>query len=114
MTNLPIPTPDENISSEPDKYTKKSPDMTGEHAENRIFFFNCRVFRFGTDDKAYAGALILSVIIMTAILFVCVLMAFSDNEGLKSIAGLLVTAFTGTSGYAVGRATSSPKELVSD
>lgn len=102
---IQIPPPSENISTKPDEYTRKSPDMTGDHAENRVLFFNCGFFRFGTDDKVYAASIILSIFILGALFLVC-LMMLSGNQDLKDIAVLLVSAFTGTSGYALGRASS--------
>ncbi|MBN8521647.1 MAG: hypothetical protein J0L77_07115 [Alphaproteobacteria bacterium] len=107
MTVVNIPTPGNNISKKPDKYTKKSPDMTADHAESRIFFFNCKFLKFGTDDKVYAAAIILSCALLGSLLLVCVMLAISGNQDLKHIAVLLVSAFTGTSGYAFGRASSS-------
>lgn len=109
-----IPTPGDNIPPEPDQYTKKSPDMTAPHAENRIFFFNCKILRFGTDDKVYAAAIILSTTLLFVLCFICLLMAITDNQDLKHIAALLVSAFTGTSGYAFGRASIAKKDMPYD
>jgi hypothetical protein len=109
-----IPAPGDNIPQEADRYTQKSPDMTAAHAENRIFFFNCKILRFGTDDKVYAAAIILSTTLLIVLGFIAFLMAVSNNEDLKHIAALIVSAFTGTSGYAFGRASLSNKESMYD
>jgi len=78
--------------------------MTGNHAENRILFFNCKFFKFGTDDKVYAAAIILSMILLASLMLLCIMITVRDNKELGNIAILLINVFVDTSGYALGRA----------
>ncbi len=50
----------------PDQATRKGmPDFTGkDDAYNRVLYINVGIFRYGTNDKAHAAALILSMVLL--------------------------------------------------
>lgn len=68
-----IKPPTGNLSNTPDKATKKGKrDMTGESADDRIFFVDNKLFKYGTDDKYHAAALIISFLLLALIAIVLV------------------------------------------
>jgi peptidoglycan/LPS O-acetylase OafA/YrhL len=44
------------------------PDFTGKDAGNRVLYVNFLFFKYGTNDKAHAAALILSTVLLAAII----------------------------------------------
>lgn len=103
----------------PDNFTAKNPDYTGDHAQNRVLHINTRILRYGTDDKAHAAALILSVsLLFSAILVVLVgivqLITHSDSKWLETVLTWIGNAFLFTSGIAVGRGGSGQPAPKSD
>ena len=100
------------VSSEPDKYTRKSPDMTGASAENRIIFINLGFFKYGTDDKAHAGAIFLSLLlllVMVASLFVGAFTA-ANADWMRAFLQFIGSAFTLVAGVAIGRGQTGRKK----
>ena len=61
--------PTGDLRNDPDADTKKA-DFTAPEAESRVLFLNFGWFRYGTDDKGHAAALILAVLLLLVILVV--------------------------------------------
>ena len=105
MSTLPIP-PLGNLPKEPDKETLKGlkNDFTGDGAENRVLHINLGFFKYGTDDKAHAGAMVLSMVLL-------VMIGLTGGAGLVSpnaawtgdLLKMLGSAFTFVSGVAIGQ-----------
>ena len=92
------------VSSEPDKYTRKSPDMTGASAENRVMLIDVGFFKYGTDDKAHAGAIFLSLLLLFVLFVTVAVGAFAPNvEWLKVAIQVVGSSFTLVAGVAIGR-----------
>lgn len=107
-----IPPPSGDLSSTPDKYTAISPDFTGDHAHNRVLYIGTRWFRYGTDDKGHAAALVLSALLLIAALFSSLiglagLFSGSDAGWVDNLIGWIGNAFLFTAGIAVGKGSDS-------
>ena len=105
MTLANIPEP-QNTSPVPDSATKKGlPDHTGkDNADGRVLHVNLGIVKYGTDDKAHAAAMVLSVVI---ILFLGALLAFAPHdEETKDLIGWLKSAVLLTIGVAIGQGAS--------
>jgi hypothetical protein len=103
-----IPAPTSNTSPVPDADTAKGFDWTGDHAENRILHINTRYFKYGTDDKGHAAALVLSALLLVAALLVGVigvvgLYSGKDPQWVNTLITWIGNAFLFTSGIAVGK-----------
>ena len=69
---MQIPPP-ENTSSVPDKATKTGlNDYTGPAAESRVLRINLGIFKYGTNDKTHAAALVLSLLLFLTIVGVII------------------------------------------
>ena len=64
------PVPPKHVSPIPDEATRRrKPDYTTRtDADDRVLFINLRFFRYGTNDKAHAAALVLSLILLLTII----------------------------------------------
>lgn len=61
--------PPANVSSQPDKATKKGlSDYTGNAADERVLHINLWFFKYGTNDKAHAAAIVFSLILLMMII----------------------------------------------
>jgi len=61
---LKIPEP-KNVAPIPDAATKKAlKDMTAESAENRVFYINLGIMKYGTDDKVHAASFVFAAILL--------------------------------------------------
>jgi len=102
-----VPAPP-SLSDTPDQDTALNPDFTGDHAKNRVLHVNTRWFKYGTDDKAHASALVLSALLLLSALFLAVvgmIVSFSGHEQkwLDTLLTWIGNAFLFTSGIAVGK-----------
>ena len=68
------------ISKSPDEDTKKSPDFTADHADERVLLINLRFFKYGTNDKTHAAALAFSLALLVIIIVVIFLGIFSPKS----------------------------------
>lgn len=98
---ITIKPPGDDISTEPDKYTKKAPDMTGPYADKRVFFINTKIFRYGTSDQGHAAALVLSAFMLFVILFLGVIALLRGAD--MTLLQFLVSPFSLVAGVAVGK-----------
>ncbi len=103
-----VPAPPPAISDTPDADTALNPDFTGEYAQSRVLRVNTRWFRYGTDDKAHASAMVLSALLLFSALVLAsigAIVAFAGHEEkwLDTIATWIGNAFLFTSGIAVGK-----------
>jgi hypothetical protein len=77
---------------------------TSESAENRLLFINAGFFRYGTDDKAHAAAIVLSGVLLVIGLLVVIIGSFSSNSAWLERALMLIwNAFMFVAGVALGR-----------
>ena len=98
------PPPDGDLSDVPDSATKRALDFTGSDAENRILFVNCGFFRYGTDDKTHAAAILLSIVLLLVAILIILIGLFSSNLGwLERALSWVGTTFVFTAGVAIGR-----------
>lgn len=94
--------PPDHTSPVPDSDTRKGlPDHTGgEFAGGRVLHINLKFFKFGTDDKSQAIALILSVLLLAVITLLALYAEQTDQ--IKDLMGVLKSALLITIGVAVG------------
>ena len=108
-----IPPPASITPDEPDSDTRKGlKDYTSPSgAEGRIFYMNLKFFHYGTNDKAHAAAIFLSMALLVAVLIVLAISSFSKNSAAaeRTVTSLL-SVFTVTVGIAVGKGVSSRKD----
>jgi hypothetical protein len=84
-------------------------DFTGEDAKNRILFINLKFFKYETDDKAHAGSIVLSMMLVSiAVLIMLIGLASSNTEWLEKVLGYVWSAFLFVSGVSIGRGQYSP------
>ena len=71
--------PPSNLSPKPDRATRRGmSDFTGKDARNRVLYINAGFFKYGTNDKAHAAAIVLS---MTLLLAIILLVFFGTRSG---------------------------------
>jgi hypothetical protein len=101
--------PPENTSSVPDKATKTGlNDYTGPIANSRVLHINLGFFKYGTNDKTHAAALVLSLLLFLTIVGV---IGFGDGgEWTKEIFRWLSGAFLFVAGVAIGKSSESDSE----
>lgn len=59
-----------NVPTESDNDTKKGlNDYTGFSADERVLYINLGFFKYGTDDKKHAAAIVFAFILLTIIVF---------------------------------------------
>jgi hypothetical protein len=110
-----VPPPPGNLSTIPDADTAKGFDFAaGEHAGNRVLHITFPWFRYGTDDKGHAGALVLSALLLLSApiiaLIGCVtLYSGKDPQWLQTMVSWIGNAFLFTAGIAVGKSAKSDK-----
>ncbi len=100
----PIPTPD-NLSSQPDKDTKKGlPDFAADNsASDRVLHINLGFFKYGTNDKAHAAAIMLSLLLFAAIIGVIIIGMWANSTVWpEKVFNWLGSAFLFASGIALG------------
>lgn len=103
MTRTPpaIP-PLGNVPTAPDAETRKGlNDFTGDGAPNRVLHINFGFFKYGTDDKGHAAALVLSMLLL-GLTGIAGLIA-PDDEWTKTLLQMLGSAFTLVAGVAIGQ-----------
>jgi hypothetical protein len=111
-----IPAPTSNISPVPDADTAKGFDWTIDgHADNRILHISTKCFRYGTDDKGHAAALVLSALLLAAALLIGIigvagLYSGKDPQWVNTLVTWVGNAFLFTSGIAVGKSTKGDKD----
>ena len=82
-------------------------DFTGSEADNRVLHINCGIFKYGTNDKTHAAALVLALLLFIAIAGVLI---FGDgNEWCREAFRWLGGAFLFVAGVAVGKGGEEPK-----
>ena len=104
---VPIPEPG-NTSPVPDKATKRGlPDFTGPDAPDRILHINLGFFKYGTNDKVHAAAVVFSLLLFTAIVGVLIFGLAATNAGWAEKAfNWLGSAFLFVAGVALGKGSS--------
>jgi hypothetical protein len=80
------------------------PGRSGDSAGNRLLFINAGFFRYGTDDKTHAAAIVLSGVLLVIGLLVVIIGSFSSNSAWLERALMLIwNAFMFVAGVALGR-----------
>jgi hypothetical protein len=101
----------------PDEYTASAPDYSADgHAAHRVFHIDTKWFRYGTNDRAHASALILSLLLLVSSLAIAAIGSISivtghDPKWLEMLIGWIGNAFLFTAGIAVGKGSSDNKKL---
>jgi hypothetical protein len=72
-------------------------------APNQVFMLDRFGFKYGTDDKGHAAAIILSVLLLALLGCLIVLGTFFDRSWIPDALQILGTAFTFVAGVAVGK-----------
>jgi hypothetical protein len=110
-----VPPPPGNPSTIPDADTEKGFDFAaGDHAENRILHIKTRWFRYGTDDKGHAAALVLSGLLLVSAPIIAIIGCVSlfsgkDPQWFQTLVTWIGNAFLFTAGIAVGKSAKSDK-----
>ena len=104
----PPPPAPPNASTVPDEYTRTQPDWTSGIAESRILHLDSRFFRYGTNDKGHAAALVLSVCLLLTAVALCLLgivglYSGKDAPWLTTALTWIGNGFLFTAGIAVGK-----------
>lgn len=82
-------------------------DFTGSEADNRVLHINIGLFKYGTNDKTHAAAMVLSLLLFLTIVGVLI---FGDGGDLaKEAFHWLGSAFLFVSGVALGKGGSDTK-----
>ena len=76
-------------------------DYTGPNAASRVLHLNLWVFKYGTDDKAHAAAIILSFIQLACIMLLFIFAASTPAE--ERFVSFLESGFLLTAGVAIGQ-----------
>lgn len=103
--------PPENVSPVPDRATKKGmSDFTGPSADNRVLHINVGFFKYGTNDKAHAAAMVLSLLLFASI--GALLIFGMSYPWADKVFTWLGSAFLFVTGVAIGKgsAPDKPKE----
>jgi hypothetical protein len=84
------------------------PDHTGSSiAGGRVLHVNLFVFKYGTDDKAHAAAMVLSILFL---IFIAVLSFAPSSPEHDKLLSWLESALLLTVGVAIGQGISAPKK----
>lgn len=106
MPQQPTLPPLGDVPNEPDAATRKGlkNDYTSDGAENRVLLINLGFFRYGTDDKAHAGAMVLSIVLL-GMIFLTGLAGLLTGaaEWTQQLIQWLGSAFTLVAGVAIGQ-----------
>lgn len=101
-----ISPPSSHLDCRPDKQTKKGiSDQTGLSADGRVLYINLGFFKYGTDDKAHAAALVfcfLLLFLIAIIIFGALSTNCSKNSTWMEIFSGILNAFLFISGVALG------------
>ena len=97
--------PPTNLSPNPDRDTRRGlSDYTGKDARNRVLYVNFGFLKYGTNDKAHAAAIVLSMALLLAMLL---LVFFGSRQGDAAWSdkafAWLSNAFLFVAGVALGR-----------
>lgn len=100
---LPIP---DDISTSPDRDTRRGlADLANDaQVEGRVLHIRTRFVSWGTNDKAHAASVVLSILLLS-VLLVCGIIGFwARNEGsFEKLILALSSSFTFTVGVAIGK-----------
>jgi len=107
MVAVKIPPP-ENLSPTPDEATKTGlSDYTGGSANKRVLHINLGIFKYGTDDKSHAAALVFALILLIALLGIVIAGFHVENAAwADKCFGWLGSAFLFVAGVALGKSSS--------
>lgn len=95
------------VQSAPDKYTKQDPIFFDGGAPNQVFRLHLGFVSYGTDDKAHAASMILSIMLGLIFLGAMLVGLFVDREWVSDAIKIIGTAFTITAGVAIGKGSKS-------
>ena len=84
--------------------------MTGEDADHRVLFINLGFFRYGTDDKIHAAAIVLSFVLLLIIVCVFVGAQGQENAWNDKVFNWVGGAFLFVAGIALGKSESQSKK----
>lgn len=105
--DLVVVPPKTQVSTSPDKFTKKDPVFFEGGAPNQVFRLSLGGFvSYGTDDKPYAASLILSLMLGFLLLVLFVGGFFVARAWIPDALKILGTAFTLVAGVAIGKGSS--------
>ncbi len=100
---MPIKPPS-NLAPKPDKDTRKElDDLTGTEATGRVLFINIGFFRYGTDDKIHAAAIVLSMVLLIMIVGVLLRASGQESAWNDKVFNWLGGAFLFVAGIALGK-----------
>lgn len=94
------------VSNSPDEYTKKDPVFFDGGAPNQVFRLHLGFVSYGTDDKAHAASLILSIMLGILLLFLFTGGFFVERAWISDALKILGTTFTLVAGVAIGKGSS--------
>lgn len=101
--------PPHNLSPDPDQATRKGlNDFTGKNAEGRVLSINVWFLKYGTDDKAHAAALLLSLILLAILIGVLIRADGSQSVWNDKVFSWLGSAFLLVAGIAIGKGGETP------
>ncbi len=102
--------PPSNLSTTPDRATRRAQsDFTGKDARDRVLYINIWFLRYGTNDKAHAAAIVLSMVLLLALLGLVFFGTHSGDAAWNDRAfSWLSGAFLFVAGVALGKS-SSPR-----
>ena len=107
---LPLPAipPLGNVPKEPDAATRTGlADFTSPTAANRVLHINLGLLKYGTDDKAHAAAIVLSIALLVMIFLTGIAGLFPGaSDWAKTLLQWLGTTFTFVAGVAIGQGVS--------
>lgn len=110
MTQIQIPPP-HGLGLQPDKATAKGiSDYTGHTANHRVLHINLGLFKYGTNDKTHAAALLFSLILLIIIVALIVAGIYSAKDGMPWVEktfSWVSSAFLFVSGVALGKGATS-------
>jgi hypothetical protein len=100
-----IPPPSGDLSDVPDRETEKGlVDFTGPGASNRILFINLGFFKYGTADKAHAGSIFLSLVLLLVAFAIMIIGLYSGQGAwVEKVLSLVWSAFLFVVGVSIGR-----------
>jgi hypothetical protein len=94
-----------NLPEAPDSETALGLDWTGDRpAAQRVLYLNFGFFKYGTDDKAHAAAILLSIGLLAALFIISLTAIFSPNAPMFERAiNIFGNAFLFVAGVAIGQ-----------
>lgn len=100
--------PGSGLSEKPDEYTQIAPDYTASSASNRVLHINLSWFKYGTDDKGHASAIVLSLVLLLMVLVLAAIGAVAacfgkDPSWFNTLVSWVGNAFLFTAGVAIGK-----------